>query len=42
VPELSLLPDFRVEAARDAHVIADITRLAPDEVDQRLHTGHQP
>ena len=42
VPELSLLPGFRVEASRDAHVIADITRLAPNEVDQRLHTGHQP
>jgi hypothetical protein len=42
VPELSLLPGFRVEAARDAHVIADITRLAPGEVEQRMHTGHQP
>jgi hypothetical protein len=42
VPELSLLPGFRVEGSRDAHLIADITRLAPDEVDQRLHTGHQP
>ena len=42
VPSLSLLPGFRVEASRDAHLIADITRLAPDEVDQRMHTGHQP
>jgi GNAT superfamily N-acetyltransferase len=42
VPELSLLPGFRVEASRDTHLIAHITRLAPDEVDQRMHTGHQP
>src|SRR5215213_5292987 len=42
LPPLSLLPGFRVEASRDAHLIAHITRLAPDEVCQRLHTGHQP
>src|SRR5215213_5808691 len=42
VPTLSLLPGFRVEASHDAHLIAHITRLAPDEVDQRMHTGHQP
>ena len=42
MPTLSLLPGFRVEASRDAHLIARITRLAPDEVDQRMHTGHQP
>ena len=42
VPELSLLSGFRVEASRDTHLIADITRLAPGEVDQRMHTGHQP
>ena len=42
VPTLSLLPGFRVEASRDAHLVAHITRLTPDEVDRRLHTGHQP
>ena len=42
VPELSLLPGFRVEASRDTHLIAHITRLAPGEVDQRMQTGHQP
>ncbi len=42
MPSLSLFPGFRVEAARDAHLIAEITRLAPDEVGQRMHTGHQP
>ena len=42
VPALSLLPGFRVEASRDTHLIAHITRLAPDEVDQRMQTGHQP
>jgi hypothetical protein len=42
VPELSLLPGFHVEASRDTHLIANITRLAPDEVEQRMHTGHQP
>src|SRR4051812_46782210 len=42
VPTLSLLPGFRVEASRDTHLIAQITRLAPDEVDQRMQTGHQP
>ena len=42
VPTLSLLPGFRVEASQDAHLIAHITRLAPDEVDQRMQTGHQP
>src|SRR3954463_12821091 len=41
-PTLSLLPGFRVEASRDAQLVADITRLAPDEVAQRMHTGHQP
>jgi GNAT superfamily N-acetyltransferase len=42
VPTLSLLPGFRVEASRDAQLVADITRLAPDKVDQRMQTGHQP
>ena len=42
VPELSLLPGFRVEASRDEHLIAHINRLAQNEVRQRLHTGHQP
>jgi GNAT superfamily N-acetyltransferase len=42
VPTLPLLPGFRVEAARDARLIADITRLTLDEVDQRMHTRHQP
>ena len=42
VPPLSLLPGFRVEASRDEHLIADITRLDPDEVRQRLQVGHQP
>jgi len=42
VPTLSLLPGFRVEASRDAQLVADITRLVPDEVAQRLQMGHQP
>ena len=42
VPTLSLLPGFRVEASRDTHLIAHITRLAPDEVAQRMYAGHQP
>ncbi len=42
VPSLPLFPGFRVEASRDAHLVAQITRLAPDEVHQRMHTGHQP
>lgn len=42
VPSLSPLPGFRVEASRDKHMIAGITRLAPDEVDRRMHAGHQP
>src|SRR6476620_4446130 len=42
MPELSLLKGFRVEASRDTHLVADITRLAPDEVDQRMDAGHQP
>jgi GNAT superfamily N-acetyltransferase len=42
MPSLSLLPGFRVEAAREAHLIAQITQLALDEVDQRMHAGHQP
>jgi GNAT superfamily N-acetyltransferase len=42
LPPLSLLPGFRVEASRDAHLIARINQLAPDEVRQRMHTGHQP
>jgi GNAT superfamily N-acetyltransferase len=42
VPRLSRLAGFRVEASRDTHLVAHITRLAPDEVDQRMHTGHQP
>jgi hypothetical protein len=42
VPTLSPLPGFRVEASCDTHLVADITRLAPGEVDQRMHAGHQP
>src|SRR5689334_21385040 len=42
VPTLSLLPGFRVEASRDAQLVADITRLALDEVRQRMYAGHQP
>jgi hypothetical protein len=42
LPTLSFLPGFRVETSRDAHQIADITRLTPDEVDQRMHAEHQP
>ena len=42
LPALSLLPGFRVEASRDEHLIAQINRLAPNEVRQRLHGGHQP
>ncbi len=42
VPPLSLLPGFRVEAARDTHLIAQINQLARHEVRQRMHTGHQP
>ena len=42
VPALSLLPGFRVEASHDEHLIAHINQLAPDEVHQRMHTGHQP
>ena len=42
VPTLSLLPGLRVEASRDEHLIADITRLDPNEVQQRMDTGHQP
>ena len=41
LPSLSLLAGFRVEASRDEHLIAQINRLALDEVRQRLHTGHQ-
>ena len=42
VPTLSLLPGFRVEASHDAHMIAQITQLAPDEIRQRMYAGHQP
>jgi hypothetical protein len=42
VPSLPLLPGFRVETSRDEHLIAQHTRLAPNEVRQRLHTGHRP
>jgi hypothetical protein len=42
VPTLSLLSGFRVEASRDEHLIAHINQLAPNEVRQRLHMGHQP
>ena len=42
VPSLSFLSGFRVEASRDEHLIAQLNRLALDEVRQRLHTGHQP
>jgi GNAT superfamily N-acetyltransferase len=41
VPALSLLPGFRVEASRDEHLIAQINRLAPNDVRQRIHAGHQ-
>lgn len=42
VPTLPLLAGFHVEAARDEHLIAQLNRLTPDEVHQRIHTGHQP
>jgi hypothetical protein len=42
VPSLPLLPGFHVEASRDAQLIAHINQLAPNEVRQRMHTGHQP
>ena len=42
LPTLSLLPGFHVEALRDEHLIAQINRLAPNEVRQRLGSGHQP
>ena len=42
VPSLSLLAGFRVEASHDEQLIAQINRLAPNEVRQRLRTGHQP
>jgi len=42
VPALSLLPGFRVEASRDEHLIAHINQLTQHEVQQRIHTGHQP
>jgi GNAT superfamily N-acetyltransferase len=42
VPDLSPLMGFHVEVAHDAHLIAQINRLALDEVRQRMHTGHQP
>jgi hypothetical protein len=32
VPSLSLLPGFRVEASRDAHLIAHINQLDPNSV----------
>ena len=41
-PQLASLAGFRVEASRDAHLIAHITRLAPNEVRLRMDTGHQP
>jgi hypothetical protein len=42
VPSLSLLPGFHVEASRDEQLIAQINRLAPNEVRQRMSAGHQP
>ena len=42
VPTLPLLPGFHVEVSRNTHLIGEMNRLAPDEVDQRMHTGHQP
>ena len=42
VPPLSALPGFRVEASHDKHLIGHINRLAPNEVQQRMRTGHQP
>jgi GNAT superfamily N-acetyltransferase len=42
VPLLAPLAGFRVEAPRDEQLLARINRLAPDEVRQRMHTGHQP
>jgi hypothetical protein len=42
VPTLSLFPGFRVEASRDEHLIAQLARLASNEVRQRMHMGHQP
>ena len=42
VPQLASFAGFHVEAPRDEHLIAQVNRLAPNEVDQRMHTGHQP
>ena len=42
VPPLSPLPDFRVEASHDEHLIAHINQLAQHEVRRRMRTGHQP
>jgi hypothetical protein len=42
VPILSLIPGFRVAESCDAQRVAQITRLAPDEVYQRMDIGHQP
>jgi hypothetical protein len=42
VPKLASLAGFHVEAPREEHLIAHINQLAPNEVHQRLHTGHQP
>jgi GNAT superfamily N-acetyltransferase len=42
VPTLSLLPGFRVEVSRNTHLIAEMNRLASDEVHQRIAMGHQP
>jgi GNAT superfamily N-acetyltransferase len=42
VPSLPIFLGFRVEVSHDEHLIAQVNRLARNEVRQRLHTGHQP
>src|SRR4051812_7962832 len=42
VPTLPIFPGFRVEVSHDTQLIAQVNRLARNEVRQRLHTGHQP
>jgi GNAT superfamily N-acetyltransferase len=42
VPALSTLPHFRVEAARDEPLLAQLNQLTRREVRRRLRTGHQP
>jgi GNAT superfamily N-acetyltransferase len=40
-PELALLPGLTVEVGTDVELIADLTKLALDEVEARLSAGHR-